>query len=73
MGPSSSFHEKLPDAVPEPERRSILLRAYAEAENKESQSKGPDRAKVHSDFRYRNDARCDPAAAVRDLSAPAQW
>ena len=30
MGPNSNSHDASTDAVPEPERRSILLRAYAE-------------------------------------------
>ncbi len=41
MGPSSSFHDTLPDAVPEAERRPILLRAYAETEQKEPSTRGP--------------------------------
>ncbi len=41
MEPSSSFRDTSPDAVPEAERRPILLRAYAETEDKESLSKGP--------------------------------
>ena len=41
MGPSSSFHDKLPDAVPEPERRPILLRAYAEVPYEKHRSKAP--------------------------------
>ena len=41
MGRSSSFHDTLPDAVPEAERRPILLRAYAETEQKEPRTRGP--------------------------------
>jgi hypothetical protein len=41
MGPSSSFHDTAPDAVPEAERRPILLRAYAETEQKEPRTRGP--------------------------------
>ena len=41
MGQSSSFHDTLPDAVQEAERRPILLRAYAETEPKEPRTRGP--------------------------------
>jgi hypothetical protein len=41
MGPSSSFHDTLPDAVPEAERRPILLRTYAETIGKEPSTRGP--------------------------------
>jgi hypothetical protein len=41
MGPSSSFHDALPDAVPEAERRPILLRAYAETKQEEPSIRGP--------------------------------
>jgi hypothetical protein len=41
MGPSSSFHDAFPDAVPEAERRPILLRTYAETKDKETGSRGP--------------------------------
>ncbi len=41
MGLSSSFRDTLPDALPEAERRPILLRTYAEATDKETRSRGP--------------------------------
>src|SRR5208337_1018023 len=41
MGPSSSFRDTLPDVVPEAERRPILLRTYAETNDKETRSGGP--------------------------------
>src|ERR1700734_1989028 len=41
MGRNSGFHDTSRDAVPEAERRSILLRAYAEVPYEKHRSKAP--------------------------------